>query len=200
MYNLKQKKLRNSTHLDGTQNFRSYADFKAAFDEYCRKNAAGGDPLTFVCHKRDKLKKNTFENDPLDEDTINRFVYSYLSLKCIHDECYSTNPSGPYCRGGIIIRYNRQMNVLSVTSFFKHSNHHTINDTPEANLGGGSPFYRIVEIARKLPDNVLVLLEQMCKMFLVYIDLPGTENVTQCQPGSLKYNFFWRLCLKSQFF
>lgn len=181
----KQKKTPKRIHLGGINQFPSYADFKEAFDEYCRKSAAAGVPLTFVRHISDKLSVNTFTNDPLDQDTVKKFVYSYLSLRCKHNEYVSTNDSGPYCRGTIQIRYNRQMNVLNLIRFYDHSNHHAINDAQEANFGGDSQLNRFIEIARQLPDDVilpaLASLEQMCKIIhvkqkKVCVGLPATKN------------------------
>lgn len=167
MNSSKRKNPRSWNHFGGTQNFRSYADFKAAFNEYCRKSAAAGRSLTFVRHQSEKLSVNTFHNDKLDQFTINRFVYHHLSLKCIHHEDLSMNDTGPYCRGCIQIRYNRSANVLNVKSFSPHSNDHKIYDVQEANLGGDSRLNRIVEIARQLPDDALALLEQIHKMIHV---------------------------------
>lgn len=139
-------------------NFRSYADFKSAFDAHCWENAAAGVPLTFVRHTCKKLTVNTFKDDPLDQDTINRFVYNNLSLKCIHHETITTNENGRSCSGRITLLYNRTTNVLSITAFSRHSNHPIVNGIPD----GNSRLNEILKIARQLPDDALALLQQVC--------------------------------------
>lgn len=143
-------------------NFRSYADFKASFDDYCLMNAIAGVPLTFVRHTNKKLSVNTFKNDPLDQDTIHRFVYNNLSLKCIHHETITTNENGPHCSGRITLLYNRSKNMLSITSFCRHSNHPVVNVIQDENANENCRLSEILKIVRQLPDDALALLKQVC--------------------------------------
>lgn len=143
-------------------NYRSYAEFRAALDEYCRVNAVGGVPLTFIRHTSKKLKVNTFKDIPLDQDTVNRMVYNNLTLKCIHHESVTTNENGPCCTGRITLLYNRPSDVLKVTTCDGHLNHPTNKSKPDENANESSHLNKILKIARQLPDEALALLEQVC--------------------------------------
>lgn len=142
-------------------NFRSYAAFKAAFDEYCRENAVASVPLKFLRHTFRKLNPKSFTNDQLDRDTINRFVYRNLSLKCEHNESITTNEHGPYCNGCITLLYNRSKNVLHITSFTGHAIH--CGAIRDQNANEDARLKEIVKIARQLPTDALDLVEQVCK-------------------------------------
>lgn len=144
-------------------NFRSYAEFKTALDEYCRAKAVDGVPLTFIRYTSKKLKVNTFKNIPLDQDTVNSIVYNNLTLKCIHHESVTTNENGPCCTGRITLLFNRALNVLKVTTCDGHSNHPRTKCTQDENANEKTQLNDILKIARQLPDDALALLEQVCK-------------------------------------
>lgn len=135
-------------------------------------------PLTFVRHTNKKLSVNTFKDDPLDQDTINRFVYNNLSLKCIHHETITTNESGPSCSGRITLLYNRPTNVLTITSFCRHSNHPAVIGIHDENANKTSRLNEILKIARQLPDDALALLEEVCTRIHQNWDSENTAGLT----------------------
>lgn len=155
------KKMSRKIRVDA--NFSSYAEFKAALDEYCHANAVGGVPLTFIRHTSKKLKVNTFKNNPLDEDTVNRIVYNNLTLKCIHHASVTTNENGPSCTGRITLLYNRPKNELKVTTCDGHLNHPETLLMKDENANNSSHLDNILRISRELPDDALALLEQVCQ-------------------------------------
>lgn len=138
--------------------FRSYAKFKTNLDAYCREHTVAGVPLKFLRQSHKKLATNTFKDDPLDHETINRFVYHKLSLKCENHESITLNENGPFCSGSITLAYNRKKDSLIVTSFARHSNRCAAIQSEHEN----GRLNEIVKIARELPDDALALVEQVC--------------------------------------
>lgn len=115
--------------------FQSYRDFKTVLDKYCQQNAISDTPLAFVKQNQKRLLTNTFGNDLLDQQTIDRFVYKSLSMICMHHRSNSTNKDGLFCEGRITIRYVRSKNVLQISSFTtRHSNHKTVGIAQQPNL------------------------------------------------------------------
>lgn len=152
--------------------FQSYAAFQTALDEYCRQNAISNVPLAFVRQSCKKLATNAFADDlPLDQQTVDRFVYKNLSLICVHHRSNSSNKNGLFCEGRITLRFVRLQNVLLISSFIaQHSNHRSSMDNSHIeNLPSlrNVRLNRIFAFVRQMPDDeALQLVEQTCERIL----------------------------------
>lgn len=162
--------------------FQSYHDFNAVLDTYCQQNAISNTPLAFVKRNQKRLLTNTFGDDLLDQQTIDRFVYQSLSLICVHHRSNSSNKDGLFCEGRITIRYIRSKNVLQISSFItKHSNHKTEHITQHPNHHASvhssyndsssslrtAQLNRIFGLIHRMQDNgALDLVENVCQTIL----------------------------------
>lgn len=162
-------------HLDGVQNFHSYADFKIAFDEHCKNSAKAGVPLTFVRHSYNKLQLKSQKTG------------------------YTLNQNTVKYGGNIRINYDYELNVLRVTSFFGHSNHPIgINNAQHTNLADDPQMDNILKIARELPDNVfgvLAVLKNLCKALgergMNHRVIPqNNHELPALDSGTFRYNSF----------
>lgn len=155
--------------------FNSYQKFKAAFDQYCKENAINGVPLHFLRQSITKLKPDTFKSQTIDQDTISRFVYHGQSFTCEYHRAndHRTHKTGLYCNGRVTIRYDRLKNVLRITVFDdRHENHLAHIGTTHDNVNQleNETIQRIVELLKRMPDDVLTIVEQASKRLMALWD------------------------------
>lgn len=155
--------------------FQSYAAFQAALDEYCRQNAISNVPLAFVKQTTKKLATNTFGDDsPLDQRTVDRFVYKSLGLVCVNHRSANSNKNGLFCEGRITLRFDRLRNVLLISSFVaQHSNHsnhrYSVDNTHIASRPSleNDRLNRILALINQIHDDeALKMVEDTCKVIL----------------------------------
>lgn len=146
-------RLQSRYRFDRNVTFRSYAHFQRTFEAYCRENEVK------FCRETRKLKSNSFPKCKIGPDTIDRFVYHKLSLKCENHESLSTSDGGPFCKGKITLVYDWKKDRLIVTEFKPHSCHCVTIRRENAHLN------EIVRIARKLPNDALDVIENVVKVF-----------------------------------
>lgn len=183
-------------HLAGIRYFRSYAEFEAALNKYCEKNAVAGAALEFVHHSSTKLEHMRSKYG-IGKGIIDRFVYDRLTLRCIYHKSMSSKNGGPYCQGEIGIRYDYRENVLEVVSFQKHSQHREINHLQQLDVDRDVRLEEIFKIARELPDSAFAVMEQFCKFIHSYhrnnagerdVILPIENEPPTLDPGTFEYN------------
>lgn len=183
-------------HLAGIRHFRSYAEFEAALNKYCKKNAVAGAALKFVHHSSTKLEQisNMYG---IGKDIIDRFVYDKLTLRCIYHKSMSSKNGGPYCQGEIGIRYDCGMNALEVVSFHTHSQHRKINHLQQLDVDRDVHLKKIFKIAPELSDSALALLVQLCEYCHSNdrnnagerdVILPIENEPPTLDPGAFEYN------------
>lgn len=154
--------------------FQSFAAFQTALDEYCRENPVSKIPLAFVRQSSKKLTTNTLADElPLDQQTVDRFIYKSLSLVCVHHRSHCSKKDGFYCEGRITIRFARDQNVLVISSFVaEHLNHHTSMENSQIDNNLQQPvrddrLNRIFALIRQMPDDeALKLVEKTCQTIL----------------------------------
>lgn len=139
--------------------FQSYNDFRNAIDEYCEEAAINGFPISFVRQSSKKLNTNSFKTAPTDWNTINLFVYQFITFICSNHKT-----RGGYCDGRIGVRYMKSLNVLQVTAFIGQHVHHATDKHEIAN----QRLQNIFTLIKQIPDDALTLVEQACQSILAH--------------------------------
>lgn len=162
-----------SQPFDSTAKFQSFAAFQTAFDQYRYQNSTSDGPLSFVRQRSKKLTATSFGAAlPLDQQTIDRFVYQKLGLVCAHHRSNNPNKSGLFCEGRITIRFDRVQNALLMTSFIaQHSNHSNHSNHRSSNRNfpplKNPRLSRISALVERMNDDgALQLVEDTCGKIL----------------------------------
>lgn len=144
--------------------FDSYASFEIALKKYCQQNAVNGIPLRFNRISSAKLKPNTFKNETLTQNTIDKFVYHNKTLVCSERKknCSKDDKTQVNCHGRITFRYDKAKKLIIVSSLYNIHTNHSMQLNP-CIAARANQLQEIINVIKKLPDDALDPVQQACE-------------------------------------